>query len=124
MTSNVNNQGIFHLAYRSGGDPFCKARRAHMTCTPANAEAHNYAVCKRCAAKLEKMRAADRKARPVAVVDEESTGDRIRVVERFITVKAAEEFIATLPDQAKVERGGLRHRRAGGNDPGKVKAAA
>lgn len=96
MTTNVNNRGIVHLAHKAGGTPFCKARRAHMSYTPAAAEAQGYPICKRCAAKLVKMRAvaakhADRETLPIAVVDEERIGDRIRVVTRFATVNRRPE---------------------------------
>lgn len=53
--SNVHNQGIAHLAYRLGGFAFCKTRTGHIIVTPENTM--GYQVCKRCAAKLEKMRA-------------------------------------------------------------------
>lgn len=52
MTSNVRNQGIAHLAFRAGGEPFCKSRRAHIVCTIADAGKWP-AICKRC-----KMKAA------------------------------------------------------------------
>lgn len=48
-------------------------------------------------------------ALPVAVVDEESAsrpGDRVKVIARFATVQEAEEYVGSLPDRAKVERGG------------------
>jgi hypothetical protein len=53
MTSNVHNQGIAHLAFRAGGVPFCRSRRAHLSVTIENAA--GWTICKRCAAKLAKM---------------------------------------------------------------------
>lgn len=53
MTSNVRNQGIAHLAFKAGGDPFCKSRRAHIVV--AIADRAGWPICKRCAAKAEKM---------------------------------------------------------------------
>jgi len=55
MTSNVHNRGIAHLSFRLGGTPFCKARRAHVVVTVINTM--GYQICKRCAAKAEKMQA-------------------------------------------------------------------
>lgn len=55
-TSNVRNGGIAHLAFRTGGDPFCKSYRAHMVVTSDNRM--GYPICKRCEAKLAKMQAA------------------------------------------------------------------
>lgn len=54
MTSNVHNQGIAHLAFRAGGEPFCKSRRAHIVVACSNREAWGR-ICARCAAKAAKM---------------------------------------------------------------------
>lgn len=61
MTSNVRNQGIAHLAFRAGAQPFCKSRRAHIVVAAADAAKWG-AVCKRCAATLLKMAARTAKA--------------------------------------------------------------
>lgn len=55
MTSNVRNQGIAHLGFRAGGQPFCKSRRAHIVCAQADAATWG-AICKRCQAKADKMK--------------------------------------------------------------------
>ena len=57
MTSNVNNTGIAHLAFRAGGEPFCKNRRPHACVTVG--EQRGYRICKRCVAKWEKMQSRD-----------------------------------------------------------------
>jgi predicted Zn-dependent protease len=54
MTTNVNNTGVAHLAFRLGGTPFCKNRRAFVTVTDTDRK--GYAICKRCEARLAKMR--------------------------------------------------------------------
>jgi hypothetical protein len=54
MTSNVNNQGIAHLAFKAGGQPFCKSRRAHIVIAHADRAAWDR-ICTRCAAKADKM---------------------------------------------------------------------
>src|SRR5271170_7769815 len=55
MTTNVNNQGIAHLAFRIGGQPLCKNRNAFVTVTPDNHM--GYRICKRCEAKVTKSEA-------------------------------------------------------------------
>lgn len=52
------NRGIDHLAHRAGGRPLCNKRNAIMSSAIATVDANpdNYVVCKRCAAKLAKMR--------------------------------------------------------------------
>lgn len=59
MTSNVNNTGIAHLAFRLGGQALCKNRRAFVCVTDANRM--GYQICKRCEGILAK--AKDRAAR-------------------------------------------------------------
>lgn len=54
MTTNVNNTAIAHLAFKVGGDAFCKNRRAFATVTDSNRM--GYAICKRCEAKVQKMK--------------------------------------------------------------------
>lgn len=54
MTTNVNNQGIAHLAFRVGGTPLCKKRGAFVTVTDGNHM--GYRICKRCEAKMAKMK--------------------------------------------------------------------
>ena len=54
MTTNVRNQCIAHLAFRAGGAPFCKSRRAHIVVAVADASKWG-CICKRCAAKAAKM---------------------------------------------------------------------
>lgn len=54
MTSNVCNRGIAHLAFRIGGQPICKSRRAHISVTADDTK--GYQICKRCEASLAKMR--------------------------------------------------------------------
>lgn len=44
--------------------------------------------------------------KPVAVVDNESSGKRIRVIRRFDTILEAETYVGALPDHKKVARGG------------------
>lgn len=56
MTTNVRNQGIAHLAFKAGGDPFCKSRRAHIVVAIDNRG--GWPICKRCEAKAAKMAAA------------------------------------------------------------------
>ena len=56
MTSNVSNQGIAHLAFKAGGQPFCKSRRAHITVAVADRGAWGR-ICARCAARADKMQA-------------------------------------------------------------------
>lgn len=66
MTSNVRNQGIAHLAFKVGGQPLCKSRRAHI-CV-AIADRGNWGtICKRCAAKADAMAAKARPANPAEV---------------------------------------------------------
>jgi hypothetical protein len=55
MTSNVRNQGIAHLAFRAGGAPFCKSRRAHIVCTVEDSAKWD-PICKRCKMKAATMR--------------------------------------------------------------------
>lgn len=61
--ATTSGQGIAHLAFRAGGEPFCKSRRACASVTPDNQ--HGYQICKRCEAKAKKMaeRAAARAAK-------------------------------------------------------------
>jgi hypothetical protein len=54
MTTNVRNQGIAHLAFRAGGAPFCKSRRAHIVCAIEDAEKWPV-ICKRCKMKAATM---------------------------------------------------------------------
>lgn len=50
------NQGIDHAAHRDGGDPLCGNRNGLMSVSVARFETASI-PCKRCAAKLEKLRA-------------------------------------------------------------------
>lgn len=45
---------IAHLSHKIGGYPFCKSKFACATVTPDNTL--GYQICKRCAARLEKMK--------------------------------------------------------------------
>lgn len=60
MTSNVSNQGIAHAAFRAGGEPLCKSRRAHFTCSTETFRTIS-GQCKRCIAKLAKSDAVKAK---------------------------------------------------------------
>jgi hypothetical protein len=59
MTSWRNDQRIAHLAYKAGGKPFCGSRRAQFSVTVANRG--NWAICKRCEARLAKMQARNQR---------------------------------------------------------------
>lgn len=61
-TSYTNNQGIAHLSFRIGGEPFCKNRRPFACVTVENTL--GYQICKRCKAKADKMK--ERAARKAA----------------------------------------------------------
>lgn len=58
--SQVYNQGIAHISFQAGGHPFCKSMTAHIVCAVADAHTEPR-LCKRCEAKLEKMRAVSAK---------------------------------------------------------------
>lgn len=62
MTSNVRNQSIAHLAFKAGGQPFCKSRRAHIVCSADDASKWG-TICKRCAAKAAKRAEASARSR-------------------------------------------------------------
>ena len=49
----TNNQGIAHLALRTGGFPLCRNRNAFISVAITD-RANEAKVCKRCAAKAEK----------------------------------------------------------------------
>ena len=53
MTTNVSNQGIAHLAFKAGGQPFCKTRRAHIVIAYSD-RASWPRICARCDAKAAK----------------------------------------------------------------------
>lgn len=50
----TNGHGIAHLSFQLGGRPFCKAPNACASVTPT--DTMGYQICKRCAAKLVKMK--------------------------------------------------------------------
>ena len=52
----TNNQGITHLARKTGGEPVCRRPRTIMSVTTDKFE-HDPKQCKRCAAFLAKWRA-------------------------------------------------------------------
>lgn len=62
MTTNVNNQAIAHLAFKAGGEPLCKSRRAHISISIADRASWGR-ICARCAAKADKMKSFKAEAR-------------------------------------------------------------
>lgn len=54
----VNNQGIMHLAHKSGGLPVCRKTRAHMS-APREVFKLDAKQCKKCAAILAKWEAKE-----------------------------------------------------------------
>lgn len=48
------NQGIMHAAFKTGGQPLCRSRRAHMSVCVEQFRT-DQKQCKRCAASLAKM---------------------------------------------------------------------
>jgi hypothetical protein len=57
--NNVRNGGIAHLAFEAGGLPFCRTRGAHASVT--DAKRNGWDICRRCEAKLAKMKAVSAK---------------------------------------------------------------
>jgi len=49
------NQGIMHAAYKTGGEPFCKTRRAVMSVNIEEFRTTVWTPCKRCTAKVAKL---------------------------------------------------------------------
>lgn len=61
-TSGLNNQGIAHVGFRAGGQPFCGSRRALICC--AAVDAHKWPrLCVKCEARMIKM---NERRKPVA----------------------------------------------------------
>lgn len=54
----ANNQGIMHLARKSGGVPVCRNIRAHMS-APREVFKFDHKQCKKCAAILAKWEAKE-----------------------------------------------------------------
>lgn len=62
-TSNVHNQGIVHLVFAFGQQPFCRSRRAIMCTVPAEMDRWPR-ICVKCSNALNTMRArADAKSK-------------------------------------------------------------